>query len=151
MAAGVAIRELDAGRPADLAIWAACAAALWSGETAAAHAAEIAATAGAERRAFAAFAPEGAAVGFAELGLRSYANGCESRPVPFLEGVWTAPDVRRSGAGRALIDHIGGLLRAAGHTEIGSDVLIDNAASLAAHAAWGFAEVERVVCLRKDL
>lgn len=150
MAGALVIRELDARRAGDLALWAEGAAALWSDATAADHAAEIAATAGPERRAFAAEGPGGLA-GLAEIGLRTHANGCESRPVPFLEGVWVAPGARRRGVGVALMAHVEQLLRAAGHREIGSDVLIDNAGSLAAHAAWGFVEVERVVCLRKDL
>jgi len=150
MAGVLVIRELDARRAADLALWARGAAALWSDATAADHAAEIAATAGPERRAFAAEDPQGLA-GFAEIGLRTHANGCESRPVPFLEGVWVAPRARRHGVGAALMAHVEQLLRAAGHREIGSDVVIGNDGSLAAHAAWGFVEVERVVCLRKDL
>lgn len=150
MGSGIAIRELDARDARDLAVWAESAASLWSDAGPAVHAAEIAATAGPERRAFLAEDGEGPA-GFAEIGLRTHANGCDSRPVPFLEGVWVAPRSRRTRVGGALIAHVGQVLRAAGHREIGSDVLIDNAGSLAAHAAWGFSEVERVVCLRKDL
>jgi aminoglycoside 6'-N-acetyltransferase I len=90
-------------------------------------------------------------VGFAELGIRPYANGCESQPVAFLEAIWVAPEARRRGIGRALLAHLEALARAEGHTEIGSDALIDNHASHAAHRAWGFAETERVVYFRKLL
>ena len=41
--------------------------------------------------------------------------------------------------------------RARGFREIGSDALLDNRASHAAHAGWGFAETERVVYFRKVL
>ena len=73
-------------------------------------------------------------LGFAEVSVRAYANGCEQRPVPFLEGIWVAPEVRRQGVGRALIAHIEGFLRTRGFSEICSDALIDNAASHAAHS-----------------
>jgi aminoglycoside 6'-N-acetyltransferase I len=90
-------------------------------------------------------------VGFAELGVRPYANGCDSQPVAFLEAIWVAPEARRRGVGRALIAHLEAVARAEGQTELGSDALLDNAASHAAHRAWGFAETERVVYFRKGL
>jgi aminoglycoside 6'-N-acetyltransferase I len=52
---------------------------------------------------------------------------------------------------RALLAAVEAAARAEGLREIGSDALIGNADSLAAHAAWGFEEVERVVCFRKAL
>ena len=94
---------------------------------------------------------DGAAVGFAEIAIRKYANGCESQPVPFLEGIWVDPRYRRSGVGRRLLAHVESFVRARGFREIGSDALLDNRASHAAHAGWGFAETERVVYFRKVL
>ncbi|WP_162505238.1 hypothetical protein [Candidatus Arsenophonus triatominarum] len=35
------------------------------------------------------------AVGFAEICLREYANGCTKQPVPFLEGIWVKPEYRQ--------------------------------------------------------
>jgi aminoglycoside 6'-N-acetyltransferase I len=93
----------------------------------------------------------GVPAGFAELALRPYANGCDSRPVPFLEGIWINPLFRRHGLGAQLVRHIEEFIIARGYREIGSDALIDNQASLDAHRAWGFAETERVVCFRKLL
>ena len=93
----------------------------------------------------------GAPLGFAEVSLRDYANGCTHQPVPFLEGIWIAPEHRRQGAGAALIQHIAESFSARGFTEICSDALFDNLASHAAHADWGFAETERVVYFRKSL
>ena len=40
---------------------------------------------------------------------------------------------------------------ARGFREIGSDALLDNEASHAAHRDWGFSETERVVYFRKAL
>jgi aminoglycoside 6'-N-acetyltransferase I len=42
-------------------------------------------------------------------------------------------------------------LASRGYRELGSDALIDNSASHAAHRGWGFAETERVVYFRKSL
>jgi aminoglycoside 6'-N-acetyltransferase I len=94
---------------------------------------------------------DGAPAGFAELSQRAYANGCSTRPVGFLEAIYVAPQHRRRGVGRALVAHLQNAARAQGLRELGSDALIDNAGSLAAHAAWGFAETERVVCFVKPV
>lgn len=144
------IRELG---PADFDLWADCAHALWPEHPRDALLADIRAQAGTglgQARAWAAF--RGAApVGWAELGLRPYANGCDDRPVAFLEAIWVAPEARRSGVGRALIRHLALIARADGRTELGSDALLDNLVSHAAHRAWGFAEAERVVHFRLPL
>ncbi len=88
-------------------------------------------------------------VAFAEVAIRKYANGCESQPVPFLEGIWVDARHRRSGISRALVAHIERFVAARGFHEIGSDALIENAVSHMAHAAWGFVETERVICYQK--
>lgn len=91
------------------------------------------------------------AIGFAEVAIRKYANGCESQPVPFLEGVWVESRARRQGIGRQLVAHVEAFVKARGFREIGSDALIANLGSHAAHKAWGFSETERVVYFRKGL
>jgi aminoglycoside 6'-N-acetyltransferase I len=93
----------------------------------------------------------GAAVGFAEVFVRPFANGCTARPVPFLEGIWVAAPERGHGVGRALLLAVEDWCRGHGFSELGSDALIGNEASHRAHSAWGFAETERVVYFRKPL
>jgi aminoglycoside 6'-N-acetyltransferase I len=93
----------------------------------------------------------GTIVGFAELSLRPYAEGCATTPVAFLEGWFVAPDRRGRGAGRALVAAAEAWARARGCREFASDTTIDNTASAAAHAALGFEEVERIRCFRKSL
>lgn len=90
-------------------------------------------------------------VGFAEYALRPHANGCHSKPVPFLEGVWVDPTCRLQGVGAALIAHLAEYAKAQGFDEMGSDVEIGNTASQTVHLRLGFEETERVVCYRKDL
>lgn len=148
MAAPVTVREVTR---ADRETWASLRAALWPEDSVADHLIEI-------DRAIAAhdlwvfFAEsDGKAVGFAEVSLRRYANGCEQQPVAFLEGIWIAPEVRRTGVGSALVKHIRDFLRARGYCELCSDVSLANTESQAAHRAWGFTETERVVYFRTPL
>lgn len=99
-----------------------------------------------------AFDAHGQPIGFAEATLRhDYVNGTESSPVGFLEGLYVVPAARRSGVGRALVDAVERWTRERGCHELASDALIDNIASHAAHAAYGFEETERVVYFRKAL
>jgi aminoglycoside 6'-N-acetyltransferase I len=93
----------------------------------------------------------GQPIGFAELSIRSHADGCESNGVGYLEGWFVQEAHRRSGVGAALIRAAEDWARAQGCTEFASDAEIDNAVSLAAHKALGFEEVSRVVTFRKAL
>lgn len=90
-------------------------------------------------------------IGFAEICIREYANGCTEQPVPFLEGVWVDPKHRRQGAGRALIEKITDDLVAEGFHELCSDAGIKNRRSHQAHGNLGFHETDRVVYFRKPL
>ena len=95
-------------------------------------------------------APGGMA-GFIEVGLRPYAEGCESTPVPFIEGWYVDADVRRSGIGLALVRAAEEWARSRGYREMGSDVEIENEGSIEAHRAIGYEEVSRIVCFRREL
>lgn len=93
----------------------------------------------------------GGLVGFVSASLRDWAEGCESRPVPFLEGWFVAEGHRGHGVGAALVAAVEAWARSLGHTEMGSDTWLDNEAGRRAHEALGFEEVERVVSYRKRL
>ena len=94
---------------------------------------------------------DGAAIGFAEMCLRPYANGCASKPVAFLEGIYVIPKARGRGVAARLLAHVEDFARSQGHRELGSDVLQGNADGLAFHGAAGFEETERVIYFRKSL
>ena len=93
----------------------------------------------------------GRLLGFLELSLRAYAEGCVSSPVPYIEGWYVTAEARHLGVGRALVEAAENWARLRGHTEIASDVVLQNDASHAAHLSLGFEEVERIVCYRKSL
>jgi len=90
-------------------------------------------------------------VGFAEAYIRPFANGCDSRPVVFLEGIWVSPDCRKSGVGRSLVKAVADWALSKGIYELGSDAELTNTLSQACHLKWGFEETERVVYYRKKL
>lgn len=98
-----------------------------------------------------AFDEEGRAIGFVELSIRAYAEGCMTDRVAFLEGWYVEPEARRCGVGRALVEAAERWAAGQGCTELGSDAVIDNVDSAAAHAALGFDEVERIRCFRKTV
>ncbi|MEO6445809.1 MAG: GNAT family N-acetyltransferase [Gemmatimonadaceae bacterium] len=89
--------------------------------------------------------------GFAEIGTRPYADGCDSCPVAYLEGWYVDADVRRIGVGAALVDACEKWARGRGLSEFASDALLDSEQSHRAHVALGFVEVERAVRYRKAL
>jgi aminoglycoside 6'-N-acetyltransferase I len=139
-------------RPADRVAWARMRAELWPDAPSGEHATEIdALLAGVTGWGFVAQTHDGAAVGFAEITIRPFANGCDSRPVPFLEGIWVDAPFRRQGVGARLVAHIEAFVAARGFCEIGSDALVENHTSHAAHRGWGFCETERIVHFRKFL
>jgi len=94
---------------------------------------------------------DGQLVGFIEVALRAYANGCASSPVAFVEGIWVDAAFQKRGVGRALLEKAEEWTRAHGIKELGSDTRIESEHSIHAHKAWGFIETERVVYFRKDL
>lgn len=94
---------------------------------------------------------EGQPIGFAELNIRSCAEGCETDRVAFVEGWYVEPHARRRGIGRALIACSEEWAISQGCTELASDALVENELSTAAHIASGFEEVVVIRCFRKRL
>jgi len=93
----------------------------------------------------------GRAVGFAELSIRPWAEGCVTNRVAYLEGWFVAPEARGRGVGRALVAAAEEWAVAQGCKELASDTQPDNEGSAAAHRALGFTDVGLVRCFRKDL
>jgi aminoglycoside 6'-N-acetyltransferase I len=138
----------------DAADWARMREALWPSEPGE-HAEEIASFYEGDRRnpaeVLLAIDDSGRAIGFAEVSIRPYAEGCFSGRVAYLEGWFVEEDRRRNGVGAALVAAVEEWGRSQGCTELASDTEIHNVDSAAAHRALGFSEVERIVCFRKAL
>jgi aminoglycoside 6'-N-acetyltransferase I len=144
----ILVRLMGAG---DGSAWAEMRAALWPEASAEEHARDIDEVLRSDRVWGFIAEVRGMPAGFAELAIRDYANGCASRPVPFLEGIFVREELRRRGIGARLMAYVEEFVTARGFTEIGSDTDIANRASHAAHRSWGFVETERVVYFRKAL
>ena len=95
--------------------------------------------------------PAGGLGGFVSFSVRPWAEGCDSTPVPYIEGWWVAQDLRRAGIGRALIEAVERWCREHGYSELGSDVEVDNAGSIEAHGALGFESTLQLQFFRKRL
>lgn len=89
--------------------------------------------------------------GFAEVGLRPFADGCRSSPVAYLEGIWVDAGARRRGVASALVGAAVGWARSLRLAELASDCTLDNLPSRAFHAAAGFREVQRNVTFRREI
>ena len=94
---------------------------------------------------------DGRLAGYVEVGLRPYADGCDTSPVGYLEEWWVDADVRHRGVGGRLVEAAERWARERGCREMASDALLDNVGSQRAHERLGYAEVERAVHYRKAL
>lgn len=90
-------------------------------------------------------------IGFLELSLREFSDGCDSMPVPYVEGWYVEPTARKHGVGKALMRAAEAWSRERGFTELASDTEVGNETSLRAHKRCGFEETERLIKLRKEL
>ena len=101
---------------------------------------------------FVAETADGTLAGFAEVDIRSHADGCDpAHPVGYLEGWYVAEEFRGTGIGRRLLSAAEDWARSHGSVEMASDTWIDNALSQSCHEALGFEVVDRCVHYRKAL
>ncbi len=96
-------------------------------------------------------AAEDGLVGFVEVSLRDWAEGCSSRPVGYIEAWYVDHAHRRRGIGRQLFEAAEAWALSRGCTEMGSDAEFGNEVSQQAHRALGYAEVLRIVLFSKRL
>ena len=138
--------------PSDRDEWLRMRAALWPDCPPHEHASEMAEYfTEAKVAAFVAVRPEGGLGGFLEAGLRAYADGCDTKPVGYIEGWYVDADVRLQGLGAQLVRVAEDWAREQGCREMASDCELDNDVSLRAHLALGYAKVGRVIQFKKWL
>lgn len=139
---------------ADVAPWTRLRHALWPEESEDEHRREVSALLAdpSASRAVLLAADDGSGiVGFAELSIRAYAEGCVTDRVGYLEGWYVVPAARRLGIGRRLVAAAEDWARERGCVEFASDTGSGNEVSAAAHRALGFTDVGLVRCFRKEL
>ena len=96
--------------------------------------------------------PSGDIIGFAEVDLRSHADGCDpAQPVGYLEGWYVEPAFRRTRVGARLVAAAEAWAKEHGCIEMASDTWLDNLESQMAHEALGYEVVDRCVHYRKRL
>lgn len=132
--------------------------ALWPDASAAEHAAEIAPILAGRPPGtlpvviLVAEGEDGTIIGFLEAGLRSHADGCDTRqPVGFIEGWFVREDHRREGVGSRLVAAAEEWARGQGCVEMASDTWIDDGVSVLSHEALGYEVVDHCVHFRKAL
>lgn len=103
------------------------------------------------KQVFLAEASDNTVVGFIELNIRSYVPGSVQTSVPFVEGWYVADEFRGHGVGKELMHAAERWAIDQGFSELGSDAVATNDASIKAHKQLGFEEIEQVVCLLKKL
>ena len=87
----------------------------------------------------------GACVGFVEVSLRDDVGAFKDQTVGYVEGVFVEIAYRRHGLGRLLVDAAAEWTRSTGATELVSDIIGDNAESVAFHQRAGFAIVQDAI------
>lgn len=136
----------------DLGGWSALRAQLWPTEHASEHAVYAAQwLAEANSDAFLAFDSEGRMVGFLDVDLRPYAEGCVTSPVAYVEGWYVIPGQRRHGVGRALMRAAEDWARARGCSEMASGSEMGNTGAQDAHECLGYERVQTLVIFRRSL
>lgn len=89
--------------------------------------------------------------GFLEATIRPFAEGCETKPVGYIEGWYVDSSLRRRGIGTRLVRAAEAWAEQEGCVEMGSDCILENRLSLRAHRALGYEERERLIHFRKRL
>ena len=93
----------------------------------------------------------GQAIAFAELSMRDYAEGCDTRPAGYLEGIFVEEAYRQSGIALKLIQHAAAWMINKGCREMASDAEISNTVSHRMHLAAGFTALPPVIPYVKKL
>lgn len=89
--------------------------------------------------------------GFIEVAIRSYAEGCRTDRVGYVEGWWVDEEYRQNGVGGKLMQAAETWARSQGCDEMGSDAVVENFTSQQAHQHLGYQISETLVHFRKPL
>jgi aminoglycoside 6'-N-acetyltransferase I len=93
----------------------------------------------------------GIPIGFVEVSISDWAEGCRTEPVGYLEGWYVLTEYRQQGIGKELVEAAENWAIAKGCSEMASDTERQNQLSRDAHKALGYREVAEVVSFGKPL
>jgi aminoglycoside 6'-N-acetyltransferase I len=93
----------------------------------------------------------GSLCGFVEASLRPFAEGCTTKPVAYIEGIFVRPEVRRLGIGRRLVAAVESWGASCGCVEFASDCQANNEASIRFHERVGFDISKRLIHFRRGI
>ena len=80
-----------------------------------------------------------------------YVEGAVDLPVAYVEGIYVKPTYQKHGIAKKLMNVAEDWAKQKGYKQLASDTEITNTGSIDFHKKMGFTEVERIVCLIKDL
>jgi len=147
---GVVVRPLT---PRDREDWARLRSSLWPTERREELEAEMEEMLGdtAMKRVFVAEPASGGLCGMVEVSLRRQVKGCTTSPVGYLEGWYVAPEWRRRGVGRRLVEAAEAWAQSRGCAEIASDTTHEHPHSPEIHRALGYTLTRESFYFRKEL
>ena len=90
-------------------------------------------------------------IGFVEVAMRPWAEGCETSPVGYVEGLYVTAEARGTGVGKSLLRAAEAWAADRGCREMASDAEVDNEPSRAVHRSLGYEEGEVLVHFRKRI
>lgn len=90
-------------------------------------------------------------IGFVEVSVRQDDEKIVLALIGYVEGWYVDESHRGQGVGRSLIDAAADWAGNKGLTELASDAVLENEASIKAHKKIGFAETSRIVTFRKKI
>lgn len=135
-----------------LADWLALRKALYSPLEDAFHEAEMRQILGSKEQAcFLALDESGVPLGFMELSLRNFVDGCLGSPVGYVEGLYVVPEARGRGIARMMLEHAMRWSRGHGCRDVAADTGIADEEAQRFWAAMGFRETYRIVEFKKSL
>jgi aminoglycoside 6'-N-acetyltransferase I len=94
---------------------------------------------------------DGRLCGFIEASLRPSAEGCTTKPVGYIEGIYVHPALRRRGIGRLLVTAVERWAASHSCVEFASDCHTDNEASIHFHRQLGFDIAKQLVHFRRPI
>jgi len=107
--------------------------------------------ASAEQDCFLALDESGVPLGFVELSLRNFVDGCLGSPVGYVEGLYVVPEARGRGIGRLMLRHAMAWSRERGCRDIAADAQLADEPAQRFWGAVGFRETFRIVEFKKRL